>query len=274
MAFSREYEEKKQAFEAFFYPLADRITAPEPLKSAMLYALKSGGKRLRPVLLVEACRLFRAPDDDVYTAAAAVECIHTYSLVHDDLPAMDNDDLRRGKPTVHKVYGDGMAVLTGDALLNFAFELLFALADKGGAFARAGRMLADACGAAGLIGGQSLDIGAAVPDKETLDYIYRHKTGDLIAAAINAGAVLGGADEAQRARLEAYGYDFGFAFQIADDLLDEGEDKNTYVRLYGVPAARAAIEARTAAAVSALKPFGRSAAFFEKLARKSIRRKV
>lgn len=274
MTFETEYEEKKSAFERFLYDRAERIDAPEPLKGAMVYALTSGGKRLRPLLLIEACRLFRAPDEAVFTAAAAVECIHTYSLVHDDLPAMDDDDFRRGKPTVHKVYGDGMAVLAGDALLNRAFELLFSVAERGPAFVRAGQVMATACGAGGLIGGQALDIENIQPDAKRLRYIYQHKTADLIAAAVTAGGILGGADEQSLTALHEYGNAFGFAFQVADDLLDEGEDKTTFVGLYGRDAARRAVRESTKIAVAYLGRIAGDTGFFKRLAQKSVDRKA
>lgn len=273
MSFENKYDKAKSDFEAVLYRFADGISAPRTLKDAMLYALKSGGKRLRPVMLIEACRLFSEPDERVFKMAVAVECIHTYSLIHDDLPAMDNDDFRRGKPTVHRIFGEGMAVLAGDALLNLAYEILMALAGEGKEFVRAGAIIADACGSAGLIGGQSLDICDETPDKSAMEYIYRHKTGDLITAAITAGAAAGGADEEQFGRLRVYGENFGMAFQLTDDLLDKDEDKRSFVGMFGEQAARAAVAAGVAAAVEQAEALGADAGFFADLAKKTADRK-
>lgn len=271
MDFLQQYDRKKAAIERFLFRTADGLDAPAPLKDAMLYALHSGGKRLRPMLLTEACGLFAAPDERAYTAAAAVECIHTYSLIHDDLPAMDNDDFRRGKPTVHKAFDEGIAILAGDALLNFAYEQLFALADDP-IYARAGSILATACGAGGLIGGQALDIAGVRPDEARLQYIYKHKTGDLIASAVLAGGVIGGADETAQALLKTYGEAFGFAFQIADDFLDEGEDQYSLVNLYGREKARQLLNDYTATAVRAAESL--NAPFMAELAARAADRKA
>ena len=242
----------------------DRLLPPEAvqppgLHKAMRYSIFAGGKRLRPILAIAAAEAAGAHPETVLDEACSLELIHTYTLIHDDLPAMDNDDFRRGMPTSHKAFGEAVAILTGDALQTQAFGLL--------ARAHTCRrhspkrlievigMLADACGSRGVIGGQVVDIeseGRPV-SRETLDYIHAHKTGKLIHAAVMLGAILGGATQAQQAALSRYGEAIGLAFQITDDILDvagtseqlgktAGKDaqagKATYPGLLGMEEAR------------------------------------
>ncbi|MBI5469194.1 MAG: polyprenyl synthetase family protein [Deltaproteobacteria bacterium] len=196
---------------------------PQSLHRAMHYSLFAGGKRLRPTLVLASAESVGADPDSALNIACAFECIHTYSLIHDDLPAIDNDDLRRGRPTCHKVFGEAGAILAGDALLTAAFEIAAGtpIKDKG-AVIRAIAELAKAAGSTGMIGGQAVDIeseGKEVPFP-VLEYIHIHKTGELILAAVRCGAIIGGAADEELAGLTRYGQAAGLAFQIADDILD------------------------------------------------------
>lgn len=270
--------------------LADRIGAlgADRVVQGMIYA-SAGGKRLRGFLALESAALFDVPRAAAMQAAGAVECIHAYSLVHDDLPCMDDDDLRRGQPTVHRKWDEAAAVLVGDALQSFAFELL---SDPvtGGAEARVAlmRMLARASGAEGMVLGQSQDIAAETAESPlTLDQItalQRNKTGALMIWPVEAGAILGGADPEP---LRRYARAIGLAFQIADDILDvEGDaekagkrlqkdaeaGKATFVSLLGLDAARTRAGALVAEAEAALEPFGARARTLKELARYVIAR--
>jgi geranylgeranyl diphosphate synthase type II len=220
----------------------------------MRYSLLGGGKRLRPVLVLMAGEAFGAGVDDLMPAACAMEMIHTYSLIHDDLPAMDNDDLRRGRPTCHKAFGEAVAILAGDALLTRAFEVL-AREAPGGDLDRQIRVIREVAAAAGtvnaLIGGQVADIeneGKQVSDS-TLEYIHRSKTGAMIRASVTVGGIIAGASATQIETLRSYGEKIGLAFQVADDILDvtstseqlgktPGKDmaarKATYPALHGI----------------------------------------
>ncbi|HZX47904.1 MAG TPA: farnesyl diphosphate synthase [Nitrospirota bacterium] len=224
---------------------------PPTLYNSMHYSLSAGGKRIRPILSIASCEAVGGILEDVISAAIAIELIHTYSLIHDDLPAMDNDDLRRGKPTNHKVFGEATAILAGDGLLTMAFSILSE--DKGG-FERRIRIIheiAIAAGSEGMVGGQQLDIeneGKKI-DAAALEELHRRKTGALILAAVRAGGISGGASEMQLQALTDYGKKTGLAFQIADDILDvegdvedvgksTGKDakqrKNTYPAILGL----------------------------------------
>jgi farnesyl diphosphate synthase len=251
--------------------------APERLVAAMRHATLGGGKRFRPFLAIECAALFGVGTDQAVEAAAAIECVHCYSLVHDDLPAMDNDDLRRGRPTVHKAYDEWTAILAGDALLTLAFELLAAPETHTDLAIRAQLTagLARACGGAGMVGGQYLDLAAeklGTPPQPSAAHVQRlqaMKTGALIAFSCEAGAILGSAGAAERRAVAGYGERLGLAFQIADDLLDiEGDaaamgkaaqkdiSKATLPAASGVAAARERLAALEAEAVAALAPFG------------------
>jgi geranylgeranyl diphosphate synthase type II len=197
---------------------------------AMRYSVFAGGKRLRPILMLAATEAVGSETEAILPAACAIECVHTYSMIHDDLPAMDDDDLRRGKPTNHIVYGEAMAILAGDALLTHAFELLSRapLVDQfpASVLLQVHQCLASASGGFGMIGGQVIDIlseGQEV-DLATVEYIHRHKTAALIEAAVVMGGLLGGGTDEEVQALRTYGHQIGWAFQIADDILDvEGD---------------------------------------------------
>lgn len=232
------------------------------LHSACIYPIETGGKRIRPLFLfagLEALGL--TVDEDAYTAAASVELIHTYSLVHDDLPCMDDDDTRRGKPTVHKKYDEGIAVLVGDALLTKAFEILASI--KGASVAEMVSVLGKAAGSVGMIGGQSLDIGfeGSVDSIDKLTLLHRRKTGALIEVSLAMAGILAKASVAERNALQTFGAHIGLAFQLADDILDAEEDAQengppSFVKLLGeTETSVAATEAMNSAlhAISALQ---------------------
>jgi len=224
------------------------------LIEAMKYSLMAGGKRLRPVLAMASYEFFSSDLEKVMPYACGLEMIHTYSLIHDDLPAMDNDDYRRGKLTNHKVFDEGVAILAGDGLLNYAFEIMLENTikqDNMGLYVEAMRIIAKAAGINGMIGGQIVDIENEDKsiDGETLDYIHLNKTAALIAASMKVGAVIGGADKNDIDNIEHIGKNLGLAFQIRDDVLDiigvknklgknvgsdESQNKSTYPSLYGM----------------------------------------
>ena len=254
------------------------------LAESMEYSLTAGGKRLRPILLMAAADAAGGRGEDYLTSACAVEMIHTYSLIHDDLPAMDDDDYRRGKLTNHKVYGAGLATLAGDALLTMAFELL---ARQQGVPAetmlRVVREISEAAGANGMVGGQALDLASEGKriDMDTLRRMHMAKTGALFRASVRSGAILGGADEAQLAALTEYAEAFGLAFQITDDILDvtgdaaaigkpvgsdERNHKSTYVTLTSLEEAKRLAREAADRAHEALAPLGEKAAFLDELA--------
>jgi farnesyl diphosphate synthase len=264
-------------------PLPGEIARPERLVEAMRYASLGGGKRLRPFLLAESARVFGAEGPGIQRAAAAVELIHCYSLVHDDLPAMDNDDLRRGRPTTHKAFDEATAILVGDSLLTLAFDVLADADTDPDPAVRVALVvtLARASGLGGMAGGQMLDLEAegrftedGAPLTLTRDDILRlqaMKTGALITASAEMGAVIGRADDKGRAALRKYGHLLGQAFQIADDLLDVESDtatlgkaagkdsamgKGTLVALLGVEAARERLARLVAEAEEALAGLG------------------
>lgn len=248
-------------------PRAD--TRPARLHAAMRYSLEAGGKRLRPVLALAAAELFgvKADDDRALPAAVAIECVHTYSLVHDDLPCMDNDDLRRGRPTAHRQFDEATALLAGDALLTHAFLLLSSYEDGGLASALV-QELAQAAGSRRLIGGQMEDLLAekktdATPDE--LDFIHLNKTAAMIEASLVMGGLAGGAGEPQLALLRLAGRHMGLTFQIVDDILDATADsqtlgktagkdakagKTTYVALHGLERSRQIAAEKTRAAIA------------------------
>jgi geranylgeranyl diphosphate synthase type II len=260
--------------------LPNAATLPGSLHDSMRYSVFAGGKRIRPVLMAAACEAVGGRPEDILPAAAAMEMIHSYSLIHDDLPAMDDDDLRRGKPTNHKVYGEAIAILAGDGLLTEAFILL-SNPQVLQAVSASDRLeiihqLSRAAGSLGMVGGQVVDMeseGEQI-DLPTLEYIHTHKTGALILAAIEIGAIVGGADEEQRRALHRYGEAAGLAFQVADDILDivadqsllgkdVGSDqergKATYPAILGLEGARQRARDLRDMAFSALEPFGAEA---------------
>ncbi|KHS57229.1 MULTISPECIES: polyprenyl synthetase family protein [Terrisporobacter] len=197
----------------------------QTIMKAMNYSLKAGGKRLRPILTLESCKIVGGKEEDAIPFAMAIEMIHTYSLIHDDLPALDNDDLRRGKPTNHKVFGDGMATLAGDALLNYAFEVMLSSSiNKKGSnkYLKAINEIAKHAGIYGMIGGQVVDVESEnkIIDKDKLDFIHLNKTAAMIVGCMRAGAIIGGATEEELEKVTKYGKNIGLSFQIVDDILD------------------------------------------------------
>jgi geranylgeranyl diphosphate synthase type II len=267
-------------------------TVPSTVRRAMAYSLFPGGKRLRPILALQACRVVGGRVEEVLPAAAAIEMIHTYSLVHDDLPALDNDDLRRGRASSHRIFGEAMAILAGDALLTHAFEILSgrpAPARHAARRLRAIAVLAGAAGVRGMIAGQVMDLEAEGRpfSYAKLQRIHRGKTGALISAALQIGGLLGGGDEVQVRALTRYGDGIGLAFQIVDDILDQegsaeglgksvGKDrrdrKATFPALLGVSRSRRRAERAAARAVAALRPFGRRGRPLAELARFIVKR--
>jgi geranylgeranyl diphosphate synthase type II len=266
--------------EALEHALPAAADAPAKLHAAMRHLVFPGGKRLRPVLCLAAAEAVGAAPERALPVAAAVELVHTYSLVHDDLPCMDDDALRRGRPTVHVAYGEASAVLAGDALLALAFELL-ATAPAAEAVLQTQRLaalaeLARAAGSRELVGGQSddLSLGSGRADAELIESIHRRKTAALIAAAIVGGALLGGASEHELAALRRFGLALGVAFQIADDLLDADEQEDSsLVTLLGLDAARARAEELLTEALAAVDDFGERAEPLRALALFSLQRK-
>ena len=259
------------------------------LGEAMEYSLMAGGKRMRPMLLMAAADAVGRKGTDFLIAACAMEMIHTYSLIHDDLPAMDNDDYRRGKLTNHKVYGDGMAILAGDALLTLAFEVVLRQEADPAVKLAVVREFAIAAGQSGMVGGQAMDLEAEGQkiDMGTLQQLHMGKTGALFHAAIRSGAMLAGASEEELAALTTYADKFGLAFQITDDILDvtgdealigkpvgsdERNDKSTYVTLTSLEEARKLAEETVAEAVAALAPLGEKAGFLWELVEYLLKR--
>lgn len=248
---------------------------PGKLAEAMNYSIRIGGKRIRPILMMESYRMFGGHGTDVEPFMAAIEMIHTHSLVHDDLPAIDNDALRRGRKTTHAVYGEAIGILAGDALLNYAYETAlqaFRHTEDPQRVVRALEILSSETGLYGMLGGQSVDVendknGVSALSKESLDYIYLRKTGALIEAPLMIGAALAGADKTETGCMKEIGSRIGLAFQIQDDILDvtgtteelgkpvgsdTKNDKTTYVTLRGVDGARKTVKEQTDAAVRLL----------------------
>ncbi len=289
MVFARELERIAALIEARL----DALLPPSPgpsadarLAAAMRYAALGGGKRLRPFLLIPAAALFGVAEDDALDAASALECMHCYSLVHDDLPSMDDDNIRRGRPTVHVAFDEATAVLAGDALLTFAFEILSRPSTHADASVRIALigLLARAAGVDGMAGGQALDLaseGSATRDAD-IARMQAMKTGALFGFACEAGAVLGGADQMSREALLAFASTFGQAFQLADDLIDAegdaatagkavakdaGRGKATLVGLLGIEESRDRLRTLTENAITALAPFGTRAETLQDAAR-------
>lgn len=268
-----------------------QVDMPENLRKSMLYSLMAGGKRIRPVLCLTVAEMFGAKREDVLPFAAGLEFIHTYSLVHDDLPAMDDDDLRRGKPTNHKVFGEAMAILTGDALLTEAFALMASASNHlpPERVLNALAHVAISVGASGMVGGQVLDLAHTTAKEngtqgslEDLAEIHARKTGALICTSCVSGAILGGAKQNEAEAIANYATNLGTAFQIADDILDETGDtktlgkpagsdaaqgKTTYPALVGIEKSRELAREKAMQAVGYLKDFsGPEQEFLEALA--------
>lgn len=303
---------KRGQVDSFLSTYYSSPVAPKVLHDAIAYSLTAGGKRIRPILCLASYEACGGEAADILPCAAAIELIHTYSLIHDDLPAMDNDDLRRGRPTNHKVFGEGMAILAGDALLTDAFRLIadYALrsgkdiraadpsrggngsADRGAGdtvFLKVIRELSGAAGSRGMVGGQAQDLLSedAEPDPLTLSFIHTHKTAALIAASVRIGGMLASSDESVLERLTVYGDNVGLAFQIVDDLLDitgdekktgkpkgsdEKKKKMTYPRLYGMDASRQTARELIVGAVRALDGLDERAEPLREIARHSLGR--
>ncbi|SDZ73936.1 geranylgeranyl diphosphate synthase, type II [Selenomonas ruminantium] len=291
MEFKKIWQERSALVEA---QLVKELNEANPLDKtlceSMKYSLMAGGKRLRPILVMAAADAVGAKGTDYLTTGCAMEMIHTYSLIHDDLPAMDDDDYRRGKLTNHKVYGAGMATLAGDALLTLAFEVM--LRQQGvsaDTLVQVVREISTAAGPDGMVGGQALDMESE--DKqismETMKNIHLGKTGALFRAAIRSGAILGGASEEALAALTLYADNFGLAFQITDDILDvigdesvigkpvgsdEKNHKSTYVTLTSLEEAQKLAQDAVDTAIDALKIFGGEADFLRELVAYLVKR--
>ena len=289
----RTYEEYRSLVERSLGPVLESLgEIPDRLLEAMRYSLLAGGKRLRPVMLLAACEMAGGEAELALPFACALEMIHTYSLIHDDLPAMDNDDLRRGKPTNHKVFGEDLAILAGDGLLNAAAELMartaVEMADMRGI--RALEIIMRHAGVTGMIAGQTKDVlsEGVKPEKSLVSYIHAHKTADLLEAPMEAGLALAGADDRQIKAGFEYGLHLGLAFQMTDDLLDvTGDaallgkntgmdaalDKLTWVALKGVEGTAKDAEEQVALAEKALDNLPYDTAFFRDLAQSTLTRK-
>ncbi|UNE54047.1 polyprenyl synthetase family protein [Bartonella machadoae] len=268
------------------------IARPEILLKAMRYGVLNGGKRLRPFLVIQSAALFDIPPEQAVDVACALECVHCYSLIHDDLPAMDNDILRRGQPTVHKAFDEATAILAGNALLTFAFEII---ADKACALSLESRIklitaLAQSAGLGGMVGGQMLDLEAEKKPQESSNIItlQRMKTAALISFACQAGAIIGNAAKELVEQLASFGTSLGLAFQLTDDLLDvtansevlgktagkdETAQKATFVRLYGIEETQKKRDELITKAQALLHPFGEKAKPLQQAARFSATRK-
>ena len=267
---------------------------PKGLLTAMSYSLYNGGKRLRPCLTLAVCEMLGGDVEDALPVACAFEMIHTYSLIHDDLPAMDDDDFRRGKPSNHKVFGEGMAVLAGDGLLSYAFEvMLSALALHGDnpGYLEAVRSVAGGAGVCGMVAGQAADLeseGDETAGADRLQYIHARKTGAIIKAAALAGAHIANADARQLHAISEFGSLYGLLFQITDDILDVegdftamgktlGKDKEahklTYVNLYGLETAKQMAEETAQKARNAVACFGSGANYLTELVEITLERK-
>ncbi|MFZ0735587.1 MAG: polyprenyl synthetase family protein [Candidatus Acidiferrales bacterium] len=287
------YESDLSAIDVALEKFLPRATTQPPsIHEAMRYSVFAGGKRIRPVLCLESARLFSEDPAAAIPAACAIEFIHTYSLIHDDLPALDNDDLRRGKPTSHKKFGEAIAILAGDALLTLAFETL---AQSPVEPARGVRLVSEVARAAGtvrgMVGGQVADLEAERKpvDLAALEYIHRSKTAALIRAAIVAGAIAGGAQDPDVERLRNFGERIGLAFQVVDDILDveessaalgktagkdQAQQKATYPSLLGLEKSREIAIDLASKAINELKPYGPRADRLRQLAEFLIARRA
>jgi geranylgeranyl diphosphate synthase, type II len=273
--------ERSASIDTYLKSYFQAPSAPPVLNEAMTYSLFAGGKRIRPVLALASYEACGGDPAEIMPQAAALELIHTYSLIHDDLPVMDNDDLRRGKPTSHKVFGEAMALLAGDALLTEAFLMMASGASNGGVIKplcllKAVREVALSAGANGMVGGQAQDILSenSEPDGDTLEFIHLHKTGALITASVRMGPILFNSRRNSLSALTRYGENIGLAFQIIDDILDiEGtteelgksagsdskKNKLTYPSLFGIEVARQKAKDLIEGAVDAISKFSNEA---------------
>jgi geranylgeranyl diphosphate synthase type II len=288
-------KEKKELIDSFLQSYLDTSLVPSVLNSAMGYSLLAGGKRIRPILALASYESCGGVADEILPCAASLEFIHTYSLIHDDLPAMDNDDLRRGKLTNHKVFGEGMAILAGDALLTEAFYLLSNHTHRMARIAHSSilkiiRETAIAAGAHGMVGGQAEDILSEnmTLDSDSLSFIHVHKTGALITASVRMGGILAKAKTKELHALTRYGENIGLAFQIVDDVLnvqgdskelgkrtgsDERKKKMTYPGLYGVDLSMKKAAELVKNALDVVESFSEEAEPLREIARYIIRRR-
>lgn len=294
MNFKEELEKRKSELEEILekYLPAEEGFCKE-LAQAMNYSMRAGGKRLRPLLMAETYKMFGGTSQIIQPFLAAIEMIHTSSLIHDDLPAIDNDEYRRGKRTTHVVYGEALGVLSGDALLNYAYETAskaFLMEPENPQIGRAFGILTGKTGICGMLGGQSVDVtneGKEI-SREMLDYIYENKTSALIEASVMVGAVLAGASQKEVSRMERIGNKVGLAFQIRDDILDvtstmeelgkpvfsdEKNHKVTYVTLKGLPEASKEVERISGEAVEELESFPEKNTFLIRLVKELVDRK-
>jgi geranylgeranyl diphosphate synthase, type II len=294
MKLPQQFEKDHACVEATLHQiLPPETTAPASIHKSMRYSVFAGGKRIRPLLCLASARIFSAkPGAPAVHVGCAMELIHTYSLIHDDLPALDNDDLRRGKPTNHKVFGEAMAILAGDALLTLAFQTLAMAAVEPQRRITLLAMIAEASGTdRGMIGGQVADIEAEGKDCDhiTLEYIHRSKTAALIRASIVAGGIVGGADRADVSRLLSFGENIGWAFQVVDDILDceessatlgktagkdQAQKKATYPAIHGMDASKKIANELETKALAELDPFGERAASLRTLAQFLVARRA
>ena len=294
MNFKEELEKRKSELEEILekYLPAEEGFCKE-LAQAMNYSMRAGGKRLRPLLMAETYKMFGGTSQIIQPFLAAIEMIHTSSLIHDDLPAIDNDEYRRGKRTTHAVYGEALGVLSGDALLNYAYETAskaFLMEPENPQIGRAFGILTGKTVICGMLGGQSVDVtneGKEI-SREMLDYIYENKTSALIEASVMVGAVLAGASQKEVSRMERIGNKVGLAFQIRDDILDvtstmeelgkpvfsdEKNHKVTYVTLKGLPEASKEVERISGEAVEELESFPEKNTFLMRLVKELVDRK-
>jgi geranylgeranyl diphosphate synthase type II len=283
--------DRKEIERALDHLLPREDAAPELIHAAMRYSVFAGGKRIRPILCLETARIFDDRPEAAFFAGCAIEFIHTYSLIHDDLPALDDDDLRRGKPTCHKKYDEATAILAGDALLTLAFQVLAEVPVDPALRVQILHEVATAAGTVnGMVGGQVADLqaGGTEPSPAMLEYIHRSKTAALIRASVVAGALSGDAEEQDVVRLRHFGESIGWAFQVVDDILDveesssalgktAGKDvaqkKVTYPAVYGLEKSREIAQSLGAQAMAALEPYGERGARLGQLAEFLIRRR-
>ena len=297
MNFQDELKNRTKEIEAVLKSfLPEEKGFAKTMAQAMNYSVLAGGKRLRPMLILETCRMFGGREELAYPFMAAMELIHTHSLVHDDLPALDNDDYRRGRLTTHKVYGEAMGVLSGVSLLNYAYEVMFTAFDKAkntgeqAKVIQALKVMAHKTGIYGMLGGQSVDVendGKPVT-KEMLDYIYENKTSALIEGSMMTGAILGGASQEEVNVVEKAARNIGLAFQIQDDILDvtstaeelgkpihsdEKNHKTTYVTLMGIEAASQQVTELSEEAVKLLEGMNKKNEFLLTLVKELVGRR-
>ncbi|MCL2234106.1 MAG: polyprenyl synthetase family protein [Firmicutes bacterium] len=267
-----KFNKTKKEFEAILKKIATFDKVPNILREAILYSLIDGGKRVRPVIFIETLRVFgKEMTEQAKKFCVAIESLHIYTLIHDDLPSMDDDDFRRGKPSCHKKFGEGIAILAGDSLLNYAYELILeCIAEtKCEKFMEAGKVFSKLLGANGLIGGQSLDIFGDKMTDENLNYIFENKTVALLKSAALCGAIIGGATKEEQEFISKFIYHFGFAFQIRDDMIESanGEEPSfcDFVGFYGIEKAKIELENHTQKALVALGELKQDTSFLEEL---------